>query len=284
MIRKHAAVHGRSVGGFSSTNAKPGLKPLAIATLVLAISGCAHVPPERAHTAQWTYPENAGWGAACEAPPPPQQSPIDFTKVAPTDWKTSVVVPQATFDPHDQNVVFTASPGPSVSIAPGVGETEKGFVYTVTAFHFHYRNEHVTGGNPAFEIHIKTKDQNGAPAVFGALWTTDDRAADDPTLLAAYKSLSTPPSSIEAIDLGAVLWRFGKEPFYSYEGSLTTPPCTAGVRWFVLQTPIRTSPAVLERLRGALKNNGMPDNNVRAPQQIGTKPPTTVYLVTPKAR
>lgn len=263
------------------THAAAALKPIAMGLSLSMMAGCAHTPPTPTPTAQWKYPEDDSWGKACEAAPPPQQSPIDFTKVATTNWETSVVVPQATFDPHDQNVVFSASPGPSVSIAPGVGDAGKSYVYAVTAYHFHYRNEHVTGGNPTFEIHIKTKDQYGGPAVFGALWTVDDRAADDPTLTAAYKALSAPPGSIEAVDLGPVLWRFGKEPFYSYAGSLTTPPCTAGVRWFVLQTPIRTSGAILERLRGALKANGMPDNNVRTPRQVASPQPT-IYLVKPK--
>jgi len=29
--------------------------------------------------------------------------------------------------------------------------------------------------------------------------------------------------------------------FYSYEGSLTTPPCTEGVRFFILKTPVNVS-------------------------------------------
>jgi carbonic anhydrase len=31
--------------------------------------------------------------------------------------------------------------------------------------------------------------------------------------------------------------------FYTYSGSLTTPPCSEGVHWMVLTTPITFSPA-----------------------------------------
>ena len=31
--------------------------------------------------------------------------------------------------------------------------------------------------------------------------------------------------------------------FFTYSGSLTTPPCTEGLTWYVLKTPIEMSPA-----------------------------------------
>ncbi len=281
MVRGHAVLpHRRVRARFVSTHPTSWLEPLGLAVALLGFSGCAHVPPAASVT-QWTYPEGPGWGSACEAPPPPQQSPITFVGVATTPWTASTVVPQATFDPHDQNVVFTASPGPSVAMTPGIGDSAKPYVYTVAGFHFHHRNEHVVDGTPVFEIHIKTTDQYGGTAVFGALWKIDDGVADDPTLVAAYRSLSAPPGSVEAVDLGSVLWRFGHESFYSYVGSLTTPPCTGNIRWFVLQAPIRTPSGIVNRLRAALRSNGMPENNVRGVKPLA-QPAPTIYRVTPK--
>lgn len=34
--------------------------------------------------------------------------------------------------------------------------------------------------------------------------------------------------------------------YYAYSGSLTTPPCTEGVRWLVLKTPIQASAKQIE--------------------------------------
>lgn len=256
------------------------LRPVLIAALLLGAAGCAHTPPAP-NAAQWTYPEGPGWGRSCAAAPPPQQSPIDLTTVTTTPWAVSTVVTQATFDSHDQNVIFQPAPGPSVSIMPGIGQTAREFVYSVAAFHFHYRNEHVIAGSPAFEMHIKTKDQFGGAAVFAALWTPDSSAPEDATLAAVHQSLSAPPGSVAAVDVSRVLWTFGQQPFYSYVGSLTTPPCSPDIRWFVLQKPIQTAPGILERLRALLVKRGMPQNNVRSPRPIA-QPQPVVYLVTPK--
>lgn len=257
------------------------LRPVLIATLLCGAAGCVHTPPA-SHATQWTYPEDSSWGVACAAAPPPQQSPIDLTTVTTMPWTASAVVTQATFDSHDQNVVFQPSPGPSVSIMPGIGEKSRGFVYSVAAFHFHHRNEHVVAGRPVFEMHIKTKDQYGGAAVFAALWTPDPAAPEDATLAAVHRSLSAPPGSVAAVDVSRVLWTFGQQPFYSYVGSLTTPPCSPDIRWFVLQTPIRTAPAMLERLKDLLVARGMPRDNVRTPRPIA-KPQPVVYLVKPGA-
>ncbi|WP_257386299.1 carbonic anhydrase family protein [Tahibacter caeni] len=275
----------------SPATAAAGFRTLAVLLFLFAASGCARAPArdaghssaayEAAAAAQWTYPEGPSWGESCAKLPPPQQSPIDLTKVTTTAWNASTVITQATFDSHDQNVVFQAALGPSVAMTPGVDDATRPYVYTVAGFHFHYRNEHVVAGNPAYELHIKTTDAYGGTAVFAVLWTADDTAGDDPTLTAAYQALSAPPNSIAALDLGRVLWRFGQQPFYSYVGSLTTPPCTTGIRWFVLQTPVRTSSAIIGRLNAALIANGMPRNNVRTVRSVA-QPQPVVYLVTPK--
>jgi carbonic anhydrase len=45
--------------------------------------------------------------------------------------------------------------------------------------------------------------------------------------------------------------------YYRFSGSLTTPPCTEGVRWVVLETPVSASKAQIEAFEHAIK----PHNN-----------------------
>jgi carbonic anhydrase len=54
---------------------------------------------------------------------------------------------------------------------------------------------------------------------------------------------------------------------YSYQGSLTYPPCTEGVAWNVLNTPVEISEEQLGRLRKAL------DPNARTQQQLNHRRP-----------
>ena len=44
--------------------------------------------------------------------------------------------------------------------------------------------------------------------------------------------------------------------FYSYEGSLTTPPCTESVSFFILRTPVNVSSAQVTKF--PFKNNARP--------------------------
>uniref|UniRef100_A0A8C8TT11 Carbonic anhydrase 6 n=1 Tax=Peromyscus maniculatus bairdii TaxID=230844 RepID=A0A8C8TT11_PERMB len=42
--------------------------------------------------------------------------------------------------------------------------------------------------------------------------------------------------------------------YYTYEGSLTTPPCTENVKWFVFQDSVKLSKTQVERIENAIKN------------------------------
>jgi carbonic anhydrase len=45
---------------------------------------------------------------------------------------------------------------------------------------------------------------------------------------------------------------------YSYDGSLTTPPCSEGVKWFVLTTPVRVSAEQIAAFRAVVHDNNRP--------------------------
>ena len=43
--------------------------------------------------------------------------------------------------------------------------------------------------------------------------------------------------------------------YYRYKGSLTTPPCTEGVRWFIMNKPLKISKQHYQSFRQAIKHN-----------------------------
>ncbi len=45
---------------------------------------------------------------------------------------------------------------------------------------------------------------------------------------------------------------------YRYDGSLTTPPCSEGVKWIVMQSPIQLSAAQIKKFTSLITANNRP--------------------------
>jgi len=133
-------------------------------------------------------------------------------------------------------------------------------IYFATSIHFHFPAEHTNDGAHAvgeMQIVHKKKDEkeNEAYAIVSVLL----RAASPVNLSQATffhnlgmgqrsVGLQAPPPAGQA-DLNA----FSKElsgQYYHYLGSLTTPPCTEGVKWYVLDQQVNVDPE-LARWAGA---------------------------------
>ena len=46
--------------------------------------------------------------------------------------------------------------------------------------------------------------------------------------------------------------------YYHYMGSFTTPPCTEGVKWFILSTPVELSSEQIDAFRAIYDGNNRP--------------------------
>ncbi|WP_290876925.1 carbonic anhydrase [Aquabacterium sp.] len=146
-----------------------------------------------------------------------------------------------------------------VNYAPGSHIEVGGHRYELVQFHFHKPSEErVNGKAYAMVAHLVHKDAEGHLAVVAVLL---DKGQAKPLLQAIFDNLPQhqgEPTAVPgvAIDLNALLPEH--KGYYHFAGSLTTPPCSEGVNWFVLKEPAQASAAQIARFGRAYAHNARP--------------------------
>ena len=113
--------------------------------------------------------------------------------------------------------------------------------YTLKQFHFHHPSEeHIDGHGYAMVAHLVHADSEGHLAVVAVLFT---KGAENPLLATLWKNI--PLEKGRAVDVSGVTVNVtnllpSDHGYYTFTGSLTTPPCSEGVTWYVLkhQSPL----------------------------------------------
>jgi carbonic anhydrase len=139
-----------------------------------------------------------------------------------------------------------------VSHAPGSTIGHLDSTFELKQFHFHAPSEHqLNGRNAAAEVHFVHVDKDGNIAVIGVLV---QEGAPHPTIARLWQSL--PGKEGQENPLGGAINAAdllpGDRAYYFYQGSLTTPPCTEGVRWLVMKEPITMSAGQIAALKKAI--------------------------------
>ncbi|KAF1786537.1 Aldehyde dehydrogenase, glutamic acid active site [Phytophthora cactorum] len=156
--------------------------------------------------------------------------------------------------------------------------------YKYAQFHVHTPSEHTIDGK-AFdgEIHFVHKKADGSGAlVIGLFLKKTDEADTEPAVDAIVDAMSvatmnaTIPMTLGSYSdlLGAYASR---GHVFNYAGSLTTPPCTEFVEWWVIRTPARISSAQFDRVILNLAELDVTDNgkNARPVQPLNQRAITT---------
>jgi carbonic anhydrase len=129
-----------------------------------------------------------------------------------------------------------------VNYAPGSWITVGDKKYELRQFHFHHPSEeHINGRSFDMVAHLVHADAKGKLAVVAVLLQSGNF---NEAIHRIWKNLpKTLGKELEitgvTINAGALLPQ--TLGYYTFEGSLTTPPCTEGVTWFVLKTPTEVS-------------------------------------------
>lgn len=133
-----------------------------------------------------------------------------------------------------------------------------GVTYSLLQFHFHAPSEHtVDGESYPLEMHLVHADADGNLAVVGVLI---EEGEENAALQEVWNMLPTEKSDVEETDLmiDAMALLPEDQQLYRYAGSLTTPPCSEGVVWSVMASPIQFSAEQIKTFTDIFANTNRP--------------------------
>lgn len=202
------------------------------------------------HAAHWAYggaggpeawahlsPEFATCGSGL------RQSPIDIRGGVRVDLEPV----RFDYRPSSFNVLDN---GHTVQVNVGAGNSIEvmGRRYELQQFHFHRPSEErIDGRQFDMVVHLVHRDVEGRLAVVAVLL---ERGSAQPLVQAVWNHLPLERGEADAVavttplDLDQLLPRDRR--YYTYMGSLTTPPCSEGVLWMVMAQPVPVSEAQID--------------------------------------
>src|SRR5437763_10042003 len=91
------------------------------------------------------------------------------------------------------------------------------------------------------ELHLVHADAEGHFAVVSVLMEEGPSNPLIETLWGVAPKMPGPEKTYDNLQIQVADLLPGNRSYFSFDGSLTTPPCTEGVSWFVLKTPVTIS-------------------------------------------
>ena len=133
-----------------------------------------------------------------------------------------------------------------VNVEAGSTLSVDGITFELKQFHFHTPSEnHIDGKSFPLEAHFVHLDKEGNIAVLALMF---EEGEENKALSKVWEKMpkkANEKSELKFSDISKALLPENKE-YYRFNGSLTTPPCSEGVRWLVLKTPVSISKAQVE--------------------------------------
>ncbi len=123
-----------------------------------------------------------------------------------------------------------------ITVAPGSTFTVGDKTFALKQFHFHHpAEEHVNGRSFPLVAHLVHQDADGHLAVVAVLF---EQGAANKLIDSLWSNIPGEKNTVR--DLPAVLVRTQEIlpadlGYFTFAGSLTTPPCSEGVTWYVLK-------------------------------------------------
>jgi carbonic anhydrase len=234
----------------------------AVWLLAAGVAAFSPAPWADEHPAHWSYSGATGpehWAsedaafATCGTGQ--RQSPIDI--------RTTVVkeLPaiQFAYKPVPLTVTDTGHSFQVNAPAGSGGITVGGDHYDLVQFHFHRPSEErIRGRSQALVAHLVHKNADGKLAVVAVLIHRGDANVFLKPVFDNFPPKGTPEAPVAGTTVNLSDFLPQKQGYFTFEGSLTTPPCSEQVRWFVLKTPVSASAAQVQQFAARYPNNARP--------------------------
>lgn len=203
----------------------------------------AHAPGALGHDVHWAYSGDTGPDSWGRLKPEFQQCNVG-KRQSPIDIRDGIAVQldpiQFDYRPSGFRVIDNGHTV-QVNVEPGNGIVVQGHRYELLQFHFHRPSEERINGRQ-FEMvaHLVHRDLDGKLAVVAVLM---DQGKGHPLIQQVWNNLplekNTEQAGMTQMDLNLLLPE--QRQYYTYMGSLTTPPCSEGVLWMVMKNPATMS-------------------------------------------
>ena len=215
---------------------------------------------QEVHSPHWSYEGANGpehWGElspdffACKEGL--DQSPIDVTNSTTSD------LPRILFDYKPAKVkIIDNGHTVQVNYPPGSFITVQDHRYELVQFHFHHPSEElIQGRRYDLEIHLVHQDAEQHKLVIAVLGVEGD---SNPAIAGIFSQLPRTRGRevLSSTSVTAKDFLPKETGYFVFAGSLTTPPCTEGVRWIVLKSPVKVSKSDLAQFAARYPHNARP--------------------------
>ncbi len=234
---------------------------VAAAGLLLGSGALASDHEHKEHKGgHWSYSGDTGpahWGELKDeffmCKEGKNQSPIDISRVIDAKLPKMDITysGNAVSVVNNGHTIKVNTEGSNVIIVDGVK-------FTLKQFHFHTPSENLIKGESfPMEAHFVHLDKDSNIAVIGIMFVEGKRnPAIDKFLSKLSSKVNEEKKLSEMFNPGEL---FPKQlDYYRFNGSLTTPPCTEGVRWLVLKATVEASKEQLDKMRKIMGKNNRP--------------------------
>jgi len=213
---------------------------------MLALAGCHNSGNTNEHDpSHFEYDDQSEWVQVSGQ----MQSPINIetANTVPFDQTQGAGIIEINYDDTISNITNN---GHSIQVSESGHATINGRVFELAQFHFHAESEHTINDQYyPMEVHFVNQAQDGRLAVIGIFFEV---GAHNNAFAAVLNNIDN-ASSATAFNPRELMPE--NKSYYHYLGSLTTPPLTENVEWYVLKTPVQISAEQLSAFQALYTHN-----------------------------